>query len=554
MAEFANVSRRNLIKGMAAAGGVAALGGLAGCSAGGAGSESKEDAQAAAGEKHTWETKPEPIADIAETIDTEVLIVGGGYAGCCCAYSAAENGLQVTLVEKSGTVNGNGIGGTGATASRAMDALGVKVDLPEERQRWLTVCGERVRGSLVSKFFRESERCMNWLLDLAEKHGAECMVTVGCEGKVWHEVANYHWLYGGDLYDQFGPATFVENIFRVEAEELGAKFVFNTPAVQLVQDENGAVTGAICESDGKHVQYNASKAVVLATGDVSYNDEYMDHFVPIINKAKRIQTILTNTGDGHNMAAWAGAALQDGPWATCMDFQGGAMFRGPFMLVTPEGERCVNEGDWGQYACIAVLKDGKTTEAWSVFDSNWEGDLVASLKYGGGGFWDTFRPVGSDESLAASDYRATIEDGLANDPDNYKRADTLEELADMMGVDKQAFLAQVEKYNGYCDAGYDPDFFKEPGLLFPIKEGPFYALREIPAMLTTMSGIHISDDFEVLTADDEAIPGLYAIGNCSGDMYAIDYPISLQGNSHGHCLVMGKCLGEQLAGVYKETA
>ena len=59
---------------------------------------------------------------------------------------------------------------------------------------------------------------------------------------------------------------------------------------------------------------------------------------------------------------------------------------------------------------------------------------------------------------------------------------------------------------------------------------------------------------EKILADSLAdrIIGLYAIGNCAGDIYAVDYPINIQGNSHGRCLVQGKCLGEQLAGVYQE--
>lgn len=551
MKTVANLTRRNFLKGSAAvAAGSAALG-LIGCTP--ANQPSQPNSQGSTEGKHTWEVKPDPIKEIASTVDTDVVIVGGGYSGCACALSCVENGLKTILVEKGDDVHGNGIGGTGAVSSKAMKELGVKIDVAAEFQRFMGVCGGRARYSLVAKYIRESERTMDWLLDLAEKHGAQCMVTVGCEGKVWSEASNYHWLFGGDLYEKYGMGVFVEKIFQTEAEELGAQFVFESPAVQLVQDESGNVTGVICETKGGNVQYNAAKGVVLATGDVSYNDEYLEEFLPLTSKAKHIQTITTNTGDGHNMAAWAGAALQDGPWASCLDFQGGAMFRGPFMLVTEDGKRCVNESLWAHYVCVGVLNSGKS-EAWSVFDKNWTTDLVDSLQYGGGGFWDTFRPVGSDPSLAATDNEATVEDGLVNDPDNYKRADTLEELADMMGVNKETFLAQVERYNGFCEDGWDPDFCKEPGLLYPILEPPFTALRCVPAMLTTMSGIHISDNFEALDAEDNVIGGLYAIGNCSGDMYAVDYPINLQGNAHGHCLMMGKCMGEFLAGNYKDPA
>ena len=113
--------------------------------------------------------------------------------------------------------------------------------------------------------------------------------------------------------------------------------------------------------------------------------------------------------------------------------------------------------------------------------------------------------------------------------------------------------ATIERYNELCHAGEDVDFYKESHYLFPVEEGPFTAVKLGPGLLAVVGGIHISDNFEVLTAENEPIPGLYAIGNCAGDIYAYDYPINIQGNSHGRCLVEGKCLGEQLAGVYDEV-
>lgn len=163
------ISRRNLLKGATlSAAGVAALG-MFGCSPAGGSSSSSSKSDAAAGEKkHTWEVAPEAITDIAETVETEVLVIGAGYSGTCCALNAAQNGTKVTLVEKDGVPNGHGVGGTGAIASKALDALDIHFDKSIEMERWVSTCGNRCRESLVAKWFRESERCMNWLLDLAE--------------------------------------------------------------------------------------------------------------------------------------------------------------------------------------------------------------------------------------------------------------------------------------------------------------------------------------------------------------------------------------------------
>ena len=157
-----------------------------------------------------------------------------------------------------------------------------------------------------------------------------------------------------------------------------------------------------------------------------------------------------------------------------------------------------------------------------------------------------------DYQVAVESHTKSVESGLEKVPDYYKRADTLEELAEMLDVDKDEFLKSVERYNKMCEQGEDTDFYKEGHFLYPIKEGPFTACMVAPGLLGVCGGIHISDNFEVLDAEDKPVEGLYAIGNCAGDIYAYDYPINVQGNSHGRCLIEGKCLGEQLAGVYQE--
>ena len=557
MKEAKGISRRSLLKGATlGAAGVAAMG-MFGCSPASSSAEGGSDAKGGESGKHTWEVKPEPITDIAETVDTEVLVIGAGYSGTCCALNAAENGTKVILVEKDNVPNGHGVGGTGAVASRALDELGIKLDKSIEMERWVSTCGGRCRESLVGKWFRESERCMNWLLDLAESDGAKCMVTVGSHSTVHPEADCYHMISGGQTTnDNMSIANYIEYLFIAKAEETGNfELVYNSPAVQLVQDESGKVTGAICETENGYVQYNASKGVVLATGDVSYNDEYIDEFAPI---AKKVMTRLCsdqgNTGDGHNMAAWAGGTFQDGPWPTMMHPQAAGMFHGPFLFINPEGKRFMNEATWVQGKCVGTMVNGGYDHCWSIFDASFQEDNTASLEYGGGMFWDSFRAVGTTPADASASHAASVEKGVTDTPENYKKADTIDELlAQIEEIDADTAKATIERYNELCAAGEDTDFFTESHFLFPVEEGPFYAVKVGPGLLAVVGGIHISDNFEVLDADDNPIEGLYAIGNCSGDMYAYDYPINVQGNSHGRCLVEGKCLGEQLAGVYEDV-
>ena len=396
---------------------------------------------------------------------------------------------------------------------------------------------------------------MNWLLDLGEAHEMGCMVTVGSNSTIHPEIACYHMLSGGPYFKEHTWADAVVYMLADEAVAAGAEIMYETPALQLVQDESGAVTGAICENiDGDYIKINASKGVVLSSGDVSYNDEFLDVFAPIGKKVyRRLCSDLGNVGDGQNMAAWVGAKLQDAPWPTMMHPQAAAGYSGPFLFLSPDGKRFMNEATWVQGKCVGVMVNGHYDHAWSIFDANFEANNTESLQWGGGMFWDSFRRVGSTPEDASASHARSVKSGVENGSDNYKMGETIEELIAQLDMPADVALESIARYNELCDAGEDKDFYKESHFLFPIKEGPFYAAKIGPGLLGVCGGIEINDKFEVLDPDYQPIPGLYAIGNCAGGMYAYDYPINVQGNSHGRCLIEGKCLGEYLAGVYDEV-
>ncbi len=509
------------------------------------------EAPAAASALHSWEVKPDPIpdSDIVETVETEILVIGGGYAGCATAARASELGAKVILVEKSDTLHGNGVGGTGAVASKALDEFDLKLDKVDSQKRWVKTCGGRCRESLVAKFHNVSEEAMNWMIDIAAATGAKAMISENHSNDPVHkEDRTYHMFVGGSVAEEFGYAVFAPHLFRLHAESNGAQFVYNSPAEQLVQDESGAVIGAVCKTNAGYVKYIASKGVVLATGDISFNEEMMEYFAPIGNKVlAKLNGAMGDTGDGINMACWVGAAVQDGPWPTMMHPQAASFWHGPFLFVTPEGKRYMNEATWVQGKCIGLVTQAKSPYSFSVFDSNYPDYVLQSLPHGGGMFWDNFRFIGSTFEDSVATTVNTITNGVETDPKNYFKADTLEELADKLGIPQETFLATVEHYNELCDKGEDTDFFKDQVFLTPIREAPFYATRVGAGLLAVVGGLHIDDNNQVCNSDDEVIPGLYAVGNVSGDMYAVDYPINFMGNSHGRCLVGGYSVGTYLA-------
>lgn len=539
------ISRRGFLAGAALTGVAATAASLTGC---GSPKASSKEADAASGSAaHDWETAPKPITDIAKTVDTDILVIGAGLSGCACACAAAEKGGKVTVVEKTSSWNGRG-GGFGAIHSRYMEELGIKVDKVNAKQHWIAQCASRANEDLISKFFNNSEEASNWLLDKAEAAG--CSVMVGAfysHDDVYAEQPGYHMVMapqGGNLTSTgFVGAELCYN----DAVKAGAEFVFDAPAEQLVS-ENGKVTGAICKTKDGYVKFNASKGVVLCTGDIGGNREMCEAYAPICVEygfdRSQYTPVGVNTGDGHKMGMWAGAQLQDLPLPTMMHPQAFCWFHGPFLFVNDEGERFMCEDTWVQGKSLAINRQ-PNGEAWSVFDANWKEDLVKGLPYGGGMFWDSFRPYGSDLSLAPAYFETQIpkyiEQGMAY------QADTLEELAKKIGCDAKTFSATVDRYNGMCEKGEDTDYYKKPVFLTPVKQGPFYALKVGPALLTVTGGLKVNTDFQCLDEKGEAIDGLYALGNVMGDVTAVDYPINVAGNSHGRCITYGYLLGHDLA-------
>ena len=524
-----NISRRSFLKGAAASvAGVAAMG-LVG-------------SPILASAEENWD------------LETEVLVVGGGGTGVSAAAEAAAAGAKVLVLEKSGIV-----GGTSNLSGGVMQAAGTKYqkefsdfqdDTPEKHAaEWIAEGEGMLDEALVTDLANGAPDCIDWLADAC---GIE---WVGVYGHCHVPYVDDSLMADRIHYYKDGGASgsggiYVQAVWKY-AESLGAELEVNTEVTDLIVVD-GKVAGVEITVDGETTKIKANKGVILCTAGI-------DHDIEMAKQLNAQQywveteypgtclCVPTDTGDGINMACWAGAAVQDGPWPTMMHPQAASFWHGPFLFVTPEGKRYMNEATWVQGKCIGLVTQAKSPYSYSIFDSNYPEYVLQSLPHGGGMFWDNFRFIGSTFEESVETTVNTIEEGVVNDPKNYFKADTLEELAEMIGVPKDTLLATVEHYNELCDKGEDTDFYKDQVFLTPIKEGPFYATRVGAGLLAVVGGLHIDDNNQVCSSDDEVIPGLYAVGNVSGDMYAIDYPINFMGNSHGRCLVGGYSVGTYLA-------
>lgn len=497
---------------------------------------------------HSWDKAPDPIPDseIKETIEADIVIVGAGISGVTAALRASELGAEVAVVEKASFPSSRG-GHYAAYQSNAMTEANMTNDSKDVIAReWIRLCGNRCNPKLVYLFLDRSSEVMNWLDDMSGDSLTIIPIETHYAGETYYEHLGTHVIIG-DFEDNENGITPPVFYMWKKAEENGASFYFDSAAEQLVKDGEKVSAVIVKDADG-YKKYVGKKAIILATGDISGDDEMLEAYggeLALLAEARAYTPYGMNTGDGHKMGMWAGGHMEMGPFPTMIHLIRYCMYCFGFLYVNAKGQRFMNEDTWIQAKSIQILKQapGSNEYAYSVFDSKWKEEVAKQIPIAGGQFWDDLvRLPGAEWTPDAAE--ASIEEALENG--NAFQADSLEELADLMGVDKDEFLATVENYNKMYDQGEDTEFHKRAELLTPITEGPFYALKFGPSLLTVPGGLEVNEKLQVIDDDKEPIPGLYAIGNVSGGRYGVDYPVTINGNSHGSAMTWGYVAAENI--------
>lgn len=559
------LTRRNFLAGAAVAGAGAALAGLVGCSSGNSGdaepapdpAPAEPAPQQAADGQPAWMTAPEPIADdaIAETIDCDIVIIGAGIAGLPASMLAAEQGANVHVVEKAGTY------GTARLCTSGFNAkLHQEHDIHYDREQfirdaWTITNGVQGRMSSYGKWFDNSGPYVDWLQGIFQSKGYDLVaqqvngfkVTNDGIGQAGYE--SFWTAYASMIYfvDKDGK-TLDEGVnpdwtgvMAAYAEEKGATFHYNTPAVQLVREEGegGRVTSVICENEvGEYIKFNAAKGILLTTGDFANNREMMGYYNRSLLKGSTAIAETKNTGDGHKMGLWVGADIDDFACGDCF----------PFVGVTLDNKRPEGEGSksYASVASLPVLMVDKTGRRIAAENLPFQGFSIPKITATPDGaaysIWDSAWTEKFPEDYPRGDYLSLntpeqVEIDIANGV-TYK-ADTLEELAQIAGFDKDIFLRNVERYNELCAGGEDLDFYKSPVWMTPIDTPPFYVSKHVVSITSTRGGLKINDEMQVLDKTGMPIPGLYAAGNTAGAFYGNVYPPNIMGTGIGH----GQCFG-----------
>ena len=526
--------------------------------------ENHIDEQHRAYDDCVWAKRPDPIPEeqIAETRETEVLIIGGGIAGLAAGARCTDLGLTCTVLEKY-----HGIVARGAhiacVDSPVMRRLGVSIDKKQFARDWMHLCGSRVNEDLLWLYINNCSDAVQWLADLGGDAVEMHLFGGRYKGPDFTEYDGTHYFVekeGCDRYKHRMGAHLMCEILQDRClEGEGNEIIRRTRALYLEKDGSGRVIACVAQGeDGLYRRFVGRKAVILATGDIGSNQDMLRTFCPmgLIPKRNGYAPQVPdpdhpgsrrglNTGDGHRMAYWAGGQFETPSWALSLHLLAYSLYAFFFLYVNRQGRRFMNEDTWVQAKAVRCLMQPQGDFAFTVFDSKWYRELGERIEITGGQFTEPMVMEYGDKWSTDNGIDKQIERYV--DRGTCFKADTIEELAEKMGVPADAFTATVARYNELCRLGEDVDFGKRSELLTTIAEPPFYALKWGPALLNVHGGMLIDTSMRVLDAESRPIPGLYAVGNVAGGLYGVDYPLLWNGNSHSRALTWARAAVADIA-------
>ena len=382
-------------------------------------------------------------------------------------------------------------------------------------------------------FIEHSGEALQWMAPLVTAGGYEVEIKAGEKAINGFTYATAG-LSGHGKPDNFGNLV---SAMAVTAEQAGVEFFYETPGVRLEQDESGRVTGVIGKAEDGYIRFNAAKGVILATGDYQNNDAMVAFYCPDLVEFDKKQ--FGKTGDGHLMGMLVGAQIEPIAHTKMVhDADSGPMRDEPFLTVNENGERFFDETTLYQYRNDILRTQPRPGWCSQIFDSSYFDQVTA---WGG-------RP--SDLDTLTKYIPGAVEDpkGVIVGLIDTHVADTIEGLAEELGIPAENLKASVERYNELADLGYDADFGKDQAYVQPIAQPPFYGIHKHYRVSAIPAGLLITPEGQCLDGNGEPIEGLFAAGNCSGQFYgSADYPMDFPGMSLGRCVTFGYLTGKHVA-------
>ena len=483
-------------------------------------------------------------------VEYDLVVCGGGASGKSAALIAARAGKRVVILEKMPETGGLSVfaEGTAAFESSVQKELGTprldKYHFPTKQEgieKFMGYSHQRANYDVVRAFVDNSSETIDIYRDLGVVYKTCDIAAEDDPNEVW----TFH------LPEGLGAHCQEVLLSAVEQEDVDI-FV-NTPAKELIV-EDGKIVGVLAESEGEPLRVGG-KAVVLATGGMGSNPDRIAKYSWFAPAAYNMNTLtpLQNVGDGLDMALAVGAdptlittcpLLAAGGRDMTMDSQCGGAGVNPGVWINKSGKRfCAesvaeNIGDIGSFY-------GKQPSGivWSILDeANYQRLVNEGSEIAIGEFVVYHKPM----DRLPIEMEANIESGLV------KKADSFDELAGLMGVDVDTFVATMDDYNEACEKGFDDAFNKKPQYLRPIAQAPFYAIPLATGTMGSAGGIRINGNMQVVDVDYNPIPGLYAVGLDATGLYGDSYNMEIPGAANGFAHTSGRIAARHAVATYMQ--
>ncbi len=524
------LNRRDFLKGSLVLGGAAAVAGLAGCqtsASSGAQTAASASAQLPAGttaeDFENSVVELEPISDFADEKTYDIVVVGAGTAGVPAVCAALEEGATVACLQKAPTCQANGNGSSGVILEESNE-----IGKLQYKQAWRKAGGYRMNPDLLDLFVEHSGETNMWILKNAEESGiaypsASATKTDYDDGSFCTAVLK--------SVPKPQNHTHLMQALADSAAKNGAEFFYGMPAVQLVM-EDGKVTGVIGKDSNGYTKFNANMAVILAAGDYQNNESLVKRYSPDIVRFGRKQA--ERTGDGILLGMTAGGAMTPVNHAKTMHDMDAApmlMTKPIFMALDENGERFMNEDIPMESWDLALNRRPLSVE-----------DPGRFFRIYDNAYADKYKPTVPIETLENSipGFKDNPQ-GVYPELIDTHRADTLDELAEELGIPADALKKSVEKWNKYCETGVDEEFGVEKSKLKPIDTPPYWGTRQWIRCSAINSGVKINGNCQVLNDKDEVIPGLYSVGSGAGDICGgLEWNLAQGGLCCGSYMTMGR--------------
>ena len=420
------MDRRMFIKGGIGAAAGTALLGMAGCApsatASGKLADTANDELPADLKESDFDfsiVEREPITEFAAEETYDIVVVGAGCAGVPAVLTAVEEGAKVACLQKEAVVSANG-NGCSFVAKEHSTPAGIK----RWRSDWARLNDWRINNDLFDYYVEYAEEAVPWVISQGRSVGIEPIEFL-TDSSIRYDDGSVVAVCDATQASNQDLMTALAQ----KAADGGATFYYETPCVQLVQEEDGTITGAIGkQKDGTYVKLTATKGVVLAAGDYMNNESMVDRNM---RDASMFPLCLVNhTGDGHILGILAGGRMAPLGHARQIhtNYIGPFMFY-PFLALDVNGKRFCNETVPMSSLNISMSATYKPEDRgihYRIFDSKTEGAV---------------------EGIPGVPPVALVGEGSAwMDPETVVSGNTLEELCEVAGIPVQEGVASIERY------------------------------------------------------------------------------------------------------------